>query len=190
MSRPEMPWMAGDHRGQLQVPVSGQLFHPLLFGGAGLGEVAPVAGVGAQAADRLRRHEARGDHPPLGDLGQPDRVGPVGFGPARQRLDLPGVIQLALQPLGFEQEEHRFPVVAGGLHPGLGHLPAGQPRGQVQQLAAGRAERPGLLPPPAPSGLAGHPDGDLHPGLADVQPGHPLSEQRLVFDFVHPWLLR
>jgi hypothetical protein len=99
MSRPETPWMAGDHRGQLQVPVFEQLFHPLFFGGAGLGEVTAVAGVGAQAADRLGWHEAGADHAPLGDLGEPDRVGPVGFGPARQRLDLPGVIQLAFQPL-------------------------------------------------------------------------------------------
>jgi len=170
-------------------PSSRSFPRPLLFGGAGLGEVTAVAGVGAEPADRLGRHEAGADHAPLGDLGEPDRVGPVGFRPARQRLDLPGVIQLAVQPLRFQQEEHRLPVVTGGLHAGLGHLPAAQPGGQLQQLPAGGPERPGLLPAAARCGAAGHPDGDLDRGLGDVQPGHPVSEQRLVFDFFHHWLL-
>ena len=127
----------GDHRRQLQVPVFEQFLHPLLLGGAGLGEVTAVPGVGAQPADRLGRHEAGGDHPPLGDPGEPDRVGPVGLRPAGQGLDLRGVIQVAVEPAGFEQEEHRLPVVASGLHPGLGHAPAAQPVRQVQQLACG-----------------------------------------------------
>ena len=170
-------------------PSSSSFPRPLLLGGAGLGQVTAVAGVSAQAADRLGRYEAGSDHAPLGDLGEPDRVGPVGFRPARQRLDLPGVIQLTVQPLRFEQEEHRFPVVARGLHPRLGHLPAGQPGSQVQQLPAGGTESPGLLPPPARGGAAGHPDGDLDRGLGDVQPGHPIGEQRLIFDLFHHWLL-
>jgi hypothetical protein len=67
----------GDHGRQLQVPVLQQLLDPLFLGGAGLGEVAAVAGVGAEPADRLGRHETGRDHPPLGDLGEPDGVGPV-----------------------------------------------------------------------------------------------------------------
>jgi hypothetical protein len=67
MARPETPWMAGDHRRQLEVGVFEQLFDPLLFGGAGLGEVAAVAGVGAQRADRRRGHEAGGQAAALGD---------------------------------------------------------------------------------------------------------------------------
>src|ERR1039458_5270633 len=77
MSRPGTPWMAGDHRRELQVPVFEQFLHPLLLGGAGPGEVPAVPGAGPQPADRLRRHEAGGDHPPLGDPGEPDGVGPV-----------------------------------------------------------------------------------------------------------------
>jgi hypothetical protein len=70
--------------------------------------------------------------------------------------------------------------MAGYRAAGLGHLPAGQPGGQVQQFPAGGTEGPGLLPAPAPGGVAGHPDGDLDCGLGDVQPGHPIGEQRLV----------
>src|SRR6516165_1489795 len=114
MSRPDTPWMSEITEDSFRCPSSRSFPRPLLFGGAGLGEVTAVAGVGAEPADRLGRHEAGADHAPLGDLGEPDRVGPVGFGPARQRLDLPGVIQLAVQPLRFQQEEHRLPVVTGG----------------------------------------------------------------------------
>ena len=172
------------------MPVFEQLFHPLLLGGAGLGEVPAVPGMGAEPADRLRRHEAGGDRAPLGDLSQPDRAGPAGLRQARQRLDLPGVIQLTLQPLGFEQEEHRFPVVASGLHPGLGHAPAAQPVPQRLQFAPGGGEGPGLLLAAARGGIAGHPDGCLDLGLGDVQAGGPLGEQRLVVHVVHHQLLR
>ena len=118
------PVNVGDHAGQLQVPVFQQFLHPLLLGGAGLGEVAAVAGVGAEPADRLGRHETGGDHPPLGDLGEPDGVGPVGFRPAGQGLDLRGVVQIAIEPARFQHEEHRFPVVTGPLHADLGDSPA------------------------------------------------------------------
>src|ERR1022692_3304979 len=77
MSRPETPWMAGDHGRQFQVAGLQQFPRPLLLAGAGLGEVTAVAGAGAEPADRLGRHEAGGDHAPLGDPGEPDRVGPV-----------------------------------------------------------------------------------------------------------------
>ena len=62
-----------------------------------------------------------------------------------QRLDLRGVVQLAVEPARFQQEEHRLPVVAGGLHPDLGHAPAAQPVRQDHSSPAGGAERPGLL---------------------------------------------
>ena len=87
----------GDHAGQFQVPVFEQFLCSLLLGGAGLGEVAAVPGVGAEPADRLGRDEAGGDHAPLYDLGEPDRVGPVRLGPAWQCLDLRGVVQLAVE---------------------------------------------------------------------------------------------
>ena len=180
----------GDHAGQFQVPVLEQLFHPLLFGGAGLGEVAAIAGMGAQPADRFGRYEAGGDRAALGDLGEPDRVGPVGLGPARQRLDLPGVVELAVEPAGFQQEEDRFPVLSRGLHAGSGNRPAVQPVGQRIQLAPGGAIGPGLLLPAPGSGVAGHPQGDLDLGLGDVQASDPLGEQRLVLHVLHHRLLR
>jgi hypothetical protein len=98
----------GDHRRQLQVPVPGQPFHPLLFGGAGLGEVTSVPGVDAQHADRLGRHEAGADHPPLGDLGEPDRVGAVGLGPPRQRLDLPALNSSQSKPCDSSRKNTGF----------------------------------------------------------------------------------
>ena len=49
-----------DHRGQLQVPVLQQLLAALLLRGAHLDQLAAVAGVRAQPADLLRRHEGPG----------------------------------------------------------------------------------------------------------------------------------
>jgi hypothetical protein len=51
-----------------------QLLRPLLLGGASLGQVPPVADVGAQPADLFRGHEAARQRAPLGDLRQPDGV--------------------------------------------------------------------------------------------------------------------
>src|SRR5258707_9893561 len=45
----------GDDAGQFQVPVFQELLDPLLFGGAGLGGVAAVGGVGSPPAGRPRR---------------------------------------------------------------------------------------------------------------------------------------
>jgi hypothetical protein len=115
---------------------------------------------------------------------------PVRLGPARQGLDLRGVVQLAVEPARFEQEERRLPVVASGLHPDLGDAPAAQPVAERLQLAPGRGEGPGLLLAVACGGVAGHPDGDLDLGLGDVQAGDPLGEQRLVLDVLHHRLLR
>src|ERR1039457_830958 len=57
------PVDVADHRGQLQVPVFQQLLAALLLRGAHLDQLAPVAGVRAQPADFLRRHEAAGQRP-------------------------------------------------------------------------------------------------------------------------------
>jgi len=64
----------GDDRAQLDLRVFEQLFHPLLFGGAGGHQIGPVAGQVPQSADRRRRHETRAQHLTLGDLAQPDRI--------------------------------------------------------------------------------------------------------------------
>ncbi len=97
---------------------------------------------------------------------------------------------MAVEPARFQQEEHRLPVIAGGLHPDPGDAPAGQPVSQRLQLAPGGAEGPGLLLAAARRGVGRHPDGDLDLGLGDVQAGDPLAEQRLVLHVLHRQLLR
>ena len=52
---------------------------------AGLGQVPPVPGMGAQPADLLRGHEAARQRAPLGDLGQPE-PSPACHGRPGQRL--------------------------------------------------------------------------------------------------------
>ena len=66
------------------------------------------------------------------------------FGPAGQVLDLPGVRQHALEPLGLQPVKRPLPVVPGGLHHHRGHLPAPQPVRQRQHLPLSRAEAAGL----------------------------------------------
>ena len=178
-----------DHRRQLQVRVLQQLLAARFLGGAGLDQPPAVAGVGAEPADVLRRHEAARQRALLGDPGQPCGVQPVGLRPPGQRLDLRRLVEQAVQALPLQQEVHRLPVVAGGLHPGPLHLPAAQPVRHLQQLAAGGAELPRLLLPAAPAGVAGHPDRDADQLLADVDPGGPLAEQRLVPGLFHHGLL-
>jgi hypothetical protein len=73
MARPETPWMPEITLDSFRCVLQ-QLLHPLLLGGAGLGQVPPVAGVGAQPADLLGGHEAAWQRAPLGDLRQPDGV--------------------------------------------------------------------------------------------------------------------
>jgi len=172
---------AGDHARQLQVRVFEQLLAAGLPGRAGLDQVPAVAGMGAQPPDVFGGHEAARQGAPPGDLRQPDRVQLVRLGPPGQRLDLRGVIQHALEALPLQQEVHRLPVIAGCLHPGLGHLPAAQPVRQRQQVLADGPELPRLLLPAATRGVTGHPDGHHDRGFADVDSGDPLAEKRLVF---------
>jgi hypothetical protein len=61
------------------------LLQPLLLPGLLAHQAAPVAGHIPQLADRLGVYQARPAHPPLDDLGQPDRVEPVGLRPAHPR---------------------------------------------------------------------------------------------------------
>ncbi len=143
-----------------------------------------VAGQRAQPADRFRRHETGRDHAPLGDLGQPHAVGPVGLRPAGQRLDLFGVHQLAVEPPP-QPEERRLPVIAGCLHHHPDHPVAAQPVGQREDLPLGRAEAAHLVRPPPRVGLARYPDTGLQGGLADIQRSHPLHVQRFVVDLLH-----
>ena len=138
--------VAGDHR-QLDLGVLEQLLHPLLLRGAHPDQVRPVAGQVPQPPDLRGRHEAGPQHLPLGDLAQPHRVQPVGLGPPRQVLDVAGVDQPDLEPVGLQQVERRLPVVAGGLHHHPGHPQLTQPIGQHQQRAG--HGRVGSAPPAA-----------------------------------------
>jgi hypothetical protein len=56
------------------VRVFEQLLAAVLLGGAGLDQVPPAAGMGAQPADVFRRDEAARQVAALGDLRQPDGI--------------------------------------------------------------------------------------------------------------------
>jgi hypothetical protein len=99
--------VAGDHT-QLDLGVLQQLVHPLVFGGPGNDQVGAVAGQVPQPADRRRGHAAGPQQLPLGDLGEPDRIQPVGLGPPGEVLDITRVDQPALKPLGVQQVERRL----------------------------------------------------------------------------------
>ena len=86
----------GDHGGQLDLGVFEEFLGALLFPGPLLGQGAPVAGQVAQFALRAGRDERGPEHAALGELGQPDCVQLVGFGPAGDVLDVAGVDQPAL----------------------------------------------------------------------------------------------
>jgi hypothetical protein len=78
-----------------------QLLHPLGLGGADRDQIGAVAGHVPQPTNRRWRDEAGPQHLPFGDLGKPHRVQPVGLGPARQVLDVFGIHQPDLKPLGL-----------------------------------------------------------------------------------------
>ena len=88
----------GDHHRDLQQRVLEDLLDPVLVPGLVLGQPGPGAGQRPQVPDCLRRHERAAQHPPLVQLAQPHAVFPVGFAPAGQVLDVPGVDQPHLQP--------------------------------------------------------------------------------------------
>ena len=95
MARPETPWMSLITPDSFRCASSSSFSAALLFRGPGLGQLAPVAGMGAQPPDVLRRHERAGQRPALGDPGQPDRVQLVALRPPGQRLDLRRLVEQA-----------------------------------------------------------------------------------------------
>ena len=155
---------------------SSSLLHPLLLGGAHPHQIGAVAGHVPQPTDRRWRDEAGPQHLPLGDLTQPHRVQPVGLGPPRQVLDVFGVDQPDLKPLGLQQVERPLPIVAGCLHDHPGHAQLTQPIGQHQQRPGHRGVGPHLLQAPAPLTLTRHPDTAHQLLLADIQRRDPLDE--------------
>ena len=87
------------HRRHLDRRVLEQLFQPLPVTSAFPGQVLAQPGVVTQQPDRCRRHEDGPQQPFLGQLGQPNCVEFVGFGPAGHVLDIAGVDQLHIQAL-------------------------------------------------------------------------------------------
>jgi hypothetical protein len=81
------------HRGQLDQGVFEQLLEALVVPRPFLDQLRPQPGVVPQHPDLPGRHEARAEHAPLAGLGQPHGVEAVGFGPARNLLDVAGVDQ-------------------------------------------------------------------------------------------------
>jgi hypothetical protein len=167
----------GGDRVQLDPGVLEGLLDALALAGVGLDEPLAVAGQVPQFADRRRRHEARPQHLPLGDLGQPHRIQPVGLRPPRQVLDVLGVDQPGLEPV-LQQIERRPPVLAGRLHHHPAHAERGQPVTQPEQRGGHRGDRPDLLHPPPTR--ARHPGAADHLGLAHIQRGDPLDDLGLV----------
>jgi hypothetical protein len=128
----------------------------------------------------------RGPAPaPLGDLGQPDRIGLVGLGPPWHVLDVAGVDQPAVEPLGLQQVEDPFPVGRSRLHHHPGDPPAVQPVGQLQQRRGGSRIATDLLQPPARPGLVRHPHTRLQRCLAQIERSDPLDMQLLLVDLFH-----
>src|SRR5262249_37256021 len=85
----------------------------------------------------------------------------------------------------------RFPSAGeGGWRPGAGRFgrspsrPGSRSDREPRPTARGE-QTPGSSPRWGPPGVGRHPDGDLDCGLADVQAGDPLGEQRLILDVLH-----
>ena len=129
--------------------------------------------------------EARRDGAALEARRQPAGIAGVVLGPAGQVLDLPGVGEHAVEPLGFQPVERTLPVVAGCLHHDRRDLPGPKPVRQRQHLPPGRAEAAGLGRPPRRVTVGRHPDRRGHPGLADVDAADPVPVQRLVTHLLH-----
>jgi hypothetical protein len=155
---------------------SSSLLDPLLLRGPCRDQISAVAGHVPQLADRRWRHEAGPQQLPLGELAQPHRVQGVGLGPPRQMLDVAGIHQPGLEPVGLQQVEDPLPVVAGCFHHHPGHAQLPQPVHHDQQRPGHRLVAPHLLRPPAALAWAGDPHAAGQLGLADIQGGHPLDD--------------
>jgi hypothetical protein len=173
-----------DHARQLDLGVFQQLLGPLLLPGALLDQGAPVPAQIPQLPLPRRRHERRAQHPPLGQLAQPDRIQPIRFRPARHVLNIPGVDHPAFDRV-FEQVKRRLPVRRGGLHHAQTHPLADQPVPQFQQRPGRRRIRAHLLTAPPRPALVRHPHAAHQLSLADIQRSHSLHDLGLFGDLLH-----
>src|ERR671910_2366836 len=190
MARPDTPKMSEPTTDSLIWGSSSSLLDPLLLRGPGRHQIRPVAGHLPQLPDRSWGDEAGPEQLPLGELAQPDRIQGVGLGPPGEVLDVTGIDQPGLEPVGFQQVEDPSPVVAGGLHHHPGHAQLGQPVGQHQQPAGHRRVGPDLLQPLARAALARDPYTAGQLGLAHVQGRDSLDDLIVVVCLLqHPGLL-
>jgi hypothetical protein len=183
------PVQVGEHAGQLDRGRFQQLLRALLVPGALAGQVPPVPGVQPDQPELLGGHETRGDRAALEARRQPPGIRRVPLGPPGQVLDLPGIGQHALEPLGLQPVERALPVVPGRLHHHRGHLPGPAPVRQLQHPPLRGRETAGLGRPPRRIGIRGHPDRRHHGRLADIDAAHPVPVQRLVPHLIHVLLL-
>jgi hypothetical protein len=186
---PGGPEDVADHTGQFHLGVFQQFLGALLLPGPLLDQGAAVAGQVPQLPLRPAGDEAGPEHAALGELAQPDRVDLVGFGPARDVLDVAGVDHPALDVV-FEQVERRLPVCAGGLHHHPGDPLADQPVPQLQQRRGHRRAGADLLAARSWPGLVRHPHARRQRRLADIERRDPFHQLgRLIGDFLHDMVL-
>ena len=176
------PEHVGEHRGDLDQGVLEQLLDPLLDPGAVLDQVEPGPGQIPHLAHRLGGHQRRGQHRPLGELGQPHRVDLVGLRAARDVLHLRGVDQPHRQPGRLEQVVERAPVIRGGLQHHPGHPLAAQMITELDQRRGGRRDRPDLGHPPARDRLVRDPQAHHPAGLGHVDRRDPLHDLFVLVD--------
>src|SRR5512132_1930796 len=176
MARPETPKMSEATTLSLIWASTRQPAPPAASPRSGPPPDPPGSGSRLAAAGSAVGDEAGPQQLPLGELAEPDRIQGVGLGPSREVLDVTGIDQPRLEPVGFQQVEDPPPVVAGGLHHHPGHAQLPQPVGQHQQPAGHRLVAPDLLQPPARPALARDPHTTGHLGLAHVQRRHSLDD--------------
>jgi hypothetical protein len=87
-----------------------------------------------------------------------------------------GIEQPAGESFGFQEVEHRFPVIAGGFHRHQLHPFTAQPIGQLQQRPRQCRVLADLLAAPSGLVLVRHPQTSHQAGLTQIQRGYPLNQ--------------
>ena len=174
-----------EHRRDLDLGVLEQLLHPLHLPAPVRDQGTAVAGQIAQPADRRRVHQRRAAHAAFGHLRQPHRISAIRLGPPRHVLDLAGVDQPAVEPLGLQQVIDALPVITRRFHHHTLNTPLPQPDRHLQQRRGSGGIAPDLLHPPPRLTWVRHPHARLQRGLTQIQRRHPLHHQLDLVDLFH-----
>ncbi len=126
----------GGHRRQFDSGVFQEFLHALGLAAAFGGEYRAGPGQIAEFPDRLRRHERGPDQAVRPEVGEPLRVGDIGFA-AGHVLGVAGVDEHHVQAV-FEDEVERLPVHPRCFHHHQGHLLGDQMLAQGKDLIRGR----------------------------------------------------